>query len=109
MTDHNRKVFEDACCQRWAGDRGALTIRADGEYVNGSVQFAWIAFQWGINHAAKLLAEEVEWRRKELAYVANEAKRIPVLGLREMREAAHDLSAWATNRLTVPPRDKEAT
>lgn len=40
-----RAAFEAWCCQRWAGDRDALTIREDGEYLNGHVQFAWCAWQ----------------------------------------------------------------
>lgn len=40
-----RAAFEAWCCKRWAGDRGALTIGADDEYINGHVQFAWCAWQ----------------------------------------------------------------
>lgn len=40
-----RAAFEAWCCKRWAGDRNALTIRDDGEYLNGHVQFAWCAWQ----------------------------------------------------------------
>lgn len=40
-----RAAFEAWCCRRWAGDRGALTIGADDEYINGHVQFAWCAWQ----------------------------------------------------------------
>jgi hypothetical protein len=40
-----RAAFEAWCCKRWAGDRNALTIRDDGEYLNGHVQFAWAAWQ----------------------------------------------------------------
>ena len=43
MTD--REAFEAWCCKRWAGDRNALTISDDGEYMNGHVQFAWCAWQ----------------------------------------------------------------
>lgn len=40
-----RAAFEAWCCKRWAGDRNALTLRDDGEYLNGHVQFAWCAWQ----------------------------------------------------------------
>lgn len=43
--DPERAAFEAWCCKRWAGDRNALTIRDDGEYLNGQVQFAWCAWQ----------------------------------------------------------------
>lgn len=40
-----RAGFEAWCCKRWAGDRGALTIGENDEYINGHVQFAWCAWQ----------------------------------------------------------------
>ena len=44
MSDALRRAFESWCCKRWAGDRGALTRRQDGEYINGHVEFAWCAW-----------------------------------------------------------------
>jgi hypothetical protein len=40
-----RAAFEAWCRKRWAGDRGALTLRPDGSYINGHVEFAWSAWQ----------------------------------------------------------------
>lgn len=34
-----RQWFESWCKRRWAGDRRALTLRPDGEYEMGSVEF----------------------------------------------------------------------
>ena len=48
-----RKDFEAACIKRWGGsDRGALVIRADGEYENGNVQFGWVCWQGATRAAA---------------------------------------------------------
>lgn len=41
----SREAFEAWCCKRWGGDRGSLTIREDGEYLSGPVQFALEAWQ----------------------------------------------------------------
>lgn len=49
--DPERAAFEAWCCKRWRGDRGGLERfpddheRMPGEYVTGSVQFAWCAWQ----------------------------------------------------------------
>ena len=41
-----RKAFEAWCITRWGGsDRGALTRKENGEYMNGHVEFAWKAWQ----------------------------------------------------------------
>ncbi|MGA0608886.1 hypothetical protein [Caldimonas sp. KR1-144] len=58
--DQEREAFEAWCMKRWAGDRDALTIRGDGEYHNGHVQFAWCAFQAGRAAAEALRAVGAE-------------------------------------------------
>jgi len=45
LPEPDRAAFEAWCVKRWAGDRGALTIRGDGEYLNGHVKFAFEAWQ----------------------------------------------------------------
>lgn len=45
IVDDARERFEGWCRRRWSGDRGALTLREDGQYHNGHVEFAWCAWQ----------------------------------------------------------------
>jgi len=54
-TESMRAEFEALCCKRWHGDRDALTLNPDGEYIVGPIQFAFECYQAG--RAAK--AQEV--------------------------------------------------
>lgn len=76
-----RAAFEAWCRRRWAGDRNALTIREDGEYVNGHVQFAWCAWQ-----AARPNREAMG---KLIQLAAECAQRKPLRGLEPLTEVTH--------------------
>lgn len=88
-------------------DEQIVEIRDDHLPSQGD-SFDCIAFARAIlatAYAAPRPASEQEpWRERELAYVQSETKRIPVLGLNEMRDAVRDLHAWATSRLNAAPR-----
>lgn len=74
-----REQFESWCCERWAGDRGALLIDRSGEYKSGHVEFAWCAYQAGHE-------DEIERLRAELAH----AERVlAAAGLMEASERCH--------------------
>lgn len=79
--DPERAAFEAFCRKRWAGDRGALTIREDGEYQHGHVHFAWAAWQ------------EARPPRHEIGRLVNLAaqcaQRKPLLALEPLTEASH--------------------
>lgn len=59
MSTDSREEFEAWCRRRWAGDRNALTVREDGEYLNGHVQFAWAAWQAALATKAAEPAEQM--------------------------------------------------
>lgn len=79
--DHERAAFEAWCCKRWAGDRNALTIRDDGEYMSGHVQFAWCAWQ-----AARPKHDKVG---AIVSVAAELAQRKPLRALEPLTEASH--------------------
>jgi hypothetical protein len=79
--DPEREAFEAWCCKRWAGDRNALTIREDGEYLNGHVQFAWCAWQ-----AARPKRDKVG---AIVNVAADLAQRKPLRALDPLTEVSH--------------------
>lgn len=79
--DPERAAFEAWCCKRWSGDRGALTIRDDGEYLNGNVQFAWCAWR-----AARPKRDKVG---AIVNVAAALAQRKPLAALEPLTEATH--------------------
>ena len=79
--DPERSAFEAWCCKRWAGDRNALTIRDDGEYLNGHVQFAWCAWQSARPKRAAV--------GRLINLAADCAQRKPLRGLEPLTEVTH--------------------
>lgn len=84
-----REEFEAWCIQRWRGDRDALTLKPDGRYFEGNVNFAYDAWLAARRADEALMRDAVE----ALKYHAEQTRPIlrtetTIAGLRARLEGA---------------------